>query len=324
MLNRREWLMGAAGAAGLVSTGALAAQASVPLLPYGLFDTHAHLISGDEVRYPRAVAEAGTPATGALVQMPEVEKLLGWMDESHVAGGVAVQRRGTYGYNNNYVLDSTDRFRSRLMPVVMLDAADPATPELLQQYVRERGLAGLRLTGAPGDDGALPWLGSPAALRSWTVAQEYGLAMVVMTSPPGRVPQALSECQRLASQFPGVRLVLDHLAWPDLRGAPDFGVDATLRALAPVRNIHFKFTSVNIEQLTGAKLAPADTLRRVVDAFGADRVMWGSDIGNSAGTYGEFVRGAIAATAQLNAEEQRKVLRDTGMRVFVRGGLRRA
>lgn len=322
MLNRRDFLAAAAGGAGLVATGAWAAQAAVPLLPYGLFDAHAHLVSSDDVRYPHAIG-SGVGAALAGVQSPEVEQLLAWMDDTHVAAGVAVQHSGTYGYNNNYVLDSTDRFRSRLMPLVMLDATDPGSPELLQQYVRERGLAGLRLSGAQGGDGTLPWLSSPAALACWAVAQEHGLAVEVMTSPPGRMAQALTDCQRLAAQFPDVRLVIDHLGWPEVRGAPDFGIDAPLRALASARNVFFKFTSVNIGQLTNAKLAPADLLRRAVDAFGADRILWGSDIGNSPGSYAELVRGAIAATAQLNADEQRKVLRDTGMRVFVRGGMRR-
>ena len=323
MVNRRDFVLGATGV-GVLAASARGAESTPATLPYGLFDTHAHLISTDEVRYPRAGADTGgTPPPGVGVAVPEAEKLLAWMDDAHVAGAVAVQRRGTYAFNNNYILDSSDLFRSRLMPVVVLDATDAGTPELLRQYVRERGLAGLRLTGTLGEGGTLPWLSSAAALRSWAVAEEHGLAVVIMTSPPGRMPQALSEYQRLAQQFPNVRLVLDHLAWPEVHGAPLYGIDVALRALAPLRNVHFKFTSINIGQLTAAKLVPAELLRRVVDVFGAERVMWGSDVGNSVGTYAEFVRNALAATAQLDAAEQRQVLRDTGMRVFVRGGLRR-
>ena len=60
--------------------------------------------------------------------------------------------------------------------------------------------------------------------------------------------------------------------------------------------------------------------RRAVDLFGADRVMWGSDIGTSSGTYKDMVQRMIAASDLLTPEEQRKVWHDTGRRVFAKGG----
>jgi predicted TIM-barrel fold metal-dependent hydrolase len=325
MLTRRHFLHTAAAGAAVVSVTGRAAEPPASQLPFALFDTHAHLISADLVRYPRTTASmGGAPESTAAMQLPEVEKLLVWMDDNDVGGAVAVQRTSTYGYNNYYVLDSADRFRSRLMPVVALDAANDATPELMRQYIRERGLAGLHISGGQMEDGSLAWLDSPAARRSWAVADEHSLAMVIMTTPPGRMAVAITEYAKLAREYPNVRLVLDHVAWPEASGAPEFGIDAMHRTLAPLQNIHFKFTSINLERLAAASVPAPDMLRRVVDTYGADRVMWGSDIGNTAGTYAELVRGAIGATALLSADERRKVLRETGMRVFVRGGVRRA
>jgi predicted TIM-barrel fold metal-dependent hydrolase len=51
--------------------------------------------------------------------------------------------------------------------------------------------------------------------------------------------------------------------------------------------------------------------------FGADKVMWGSDIGTSAGTYKEMIRRAIESTALLNDVERRKILHDTGRRLLL-------
>ncbi len=64
-------------------------------------------------------------------------------------------------------------------------------------------------------------------------------------------------------------------------------------------------------------VAPEAVLRRAVDFFGAGKVMWGSDIGTSSGSYKEMVERAIASTVLLDADERRKVLHDTGRRVFV-------
>ena len=44
--------------------------------------------------------------------------------------------------------------------------------------------------------------------------------------------------------------------------------------------------------------------------------MWGSDIGTSSGTYAEMVERGLAAATLLDEGERRKVLHDTGRRVF--------
>ncbi len=61
---------------------------------------------------------------------------------------------------------------------------------------------------------------------------------------------------------------------------------------------------------------PEEVLRRAVDFYGADKIMWGSDIGTSSGTYKEMVARAVESTRLLDDEERRKVLHDTGRRVL--------
>ena len=46
--------------------------------------------------------------------------------------------------------------------------------------------------------------------------------------------------------------------------------------------------------------------------------MWGSDIGTSSGTYKDMIVRALTSAQYLNAEEKRKVLHDTGRRVFAK------
>ena len=63
---------------------------------------------------------------------------------------------------------------------------------------------------------------------------------------------------------------------------------------------------------------PEAVLRRAVDFYGADKIMWGSDIGTSSGTYKEMVARAIDSTKLLNAQERQKVLHDTGASIFAK------
>lgn len=319
----------------LMSSTAIAADR----MPFKMFDTHAHLISDDTSKYPRATqattpqnttpgsSNAATTGPGGAPtpvvvpgSSPQTERLIAWQDALGVEGAAAVQRRGTYGYDNRYILDSADAHADRFVPVAVLDAQDAQTPALVRDLVKQHGLAGVRLTGGVAEDGSFPWLDSAAALKTWAVANEAGLVIDLMNVPPGKSPAIIAKYIQLAQQFPKVRMVLDHVAWPDNKGAPDYGIDALHQSLAKQKNIYFKFTTINIEQLQAAKISTADFLRRVVDVYGADHVMWGSDVGNSTGTYEQLVDDAVAASAKLTADEKRKVFHDTGRSVFIRGG----
>jgi len=323
MLTRRTWLVAASAMA--VQPLAAWARASGSGLPFPLFDAHAHLKSDDLHRYPRAPASPpipGPPPPQPTGETPEVVRVLRWMDQNGVAAGAAVQHRGTYGVDNRYLLDSTDQYRTRLVPVVVLDAEDPKTPDQVRQLIEQHGLAGVRLTGARGGAGAMPWLNSPAAQRTWAAVNATGLAMDLMTLPPGSAPEALSEYARLAQQYPQARLVLDHCGWPIADGPPHYGLDEAHRALTAHRNIFFKFTTVNLEALRLVQVNARDALRHYVSVFGADRLLWGSDIGNSSGLYAEMVSRIVQASAGLGKRERRQVLHDTAAAVFVAGGRR--
>lgn len=306
-----------------------------------LFDAHAHLITGDRTRYPRPAPAAGAAPGGApgagtgmsaapgaaagpnsagIRETPEVDSVIRWMDASGVAGAAAVQHRGTYGYDNSYILDSVDRHPDRFVPVVVLDAQDAKTPAQVREYVKTHGLAGVRLTGMRAADGTFPWIDSEAAQATWAAANELGLVVDLMSTPPGTQPEVIADYSKLAQKYPNVRLVLDHVAWPAAEGAPDYGIDAGHRELARHRNVYYKFTTINLDMLRDARVSEPDMLRHVVDVYGADHVLWGSDIGNSAGAYGEMVQRIVAATGKLNDAERRQVLHDTGKGVFARGG----
>ena len=77
-------------------------------------------------------------------------------------------------------------------------------------------------------------------------------------------------------------------------------------------------TSINFTQLEKAAIPSAEFVRAAVTFYGADRILWGSDFGNSQGTYAELVAKGIASTAKLNSAEKQAVLHNTGRRVYGR------
>ncbi|WP_293970037.1 amidohydrolase [Sphingomonas sp.] len=314
-------------AAGLAWAGAAMADARIAASREPLFDSHAHLVSPDTIRYPQVPADApgatanlpgmGFRQFGTARPVPGAEAMAGWMKQKGVDGLAAIQKRGAYGLDNRYILDSAAHYPHLFFPVVILDAQDDATPGTVRDLAA-RGLAGVRLTGVMASDGGFPWLASDRALRLWDTAAKTGLVMEIMTNPFGHPVEALPVYVDLALRFPGVPIVIDHLNWPDAHGAPDFGLDAPLRALAARPNIFFKFTTINMDKLQDAGISSAAFLAHAVGLFGAGRILWGSDMGNTPGSYAELIGRARASAGHLPMAARRAVFHDNGRRLFTR------
>jgi predicted TIM-barrel fold metal-dependent hydrolase len=249
--------------------------------------------------------------------------MLQWMKEENVDGMVAVQKRMIYRLDNSYILDSSDLYPELFSAVVILDAEADVTPTLVRQYVQKNGLAGVRFFGGRKADGSMPWLNSPEALRTWDVAQEFGLVIDLEVLSEGGGGPSIPAIIALARKYPAIRIVLDHLLEPEMTEGhgEHYGLDERYETLAGEKNIFFKFTSINLDICREENIPADKVLRRAVDLYGADHVMWGSDIGTSSGTYKEMVQRFIDSAVLLTPPEKAAVFHDTGKRVFVKGGV---
>lgn len=277
-----------------------------------LFDSHAHLVSADFDRYPVS------PLSGELDRKLDnpvtAEVLLGLMDEQGVERACAVQRAHVYGYNNAYVIDSAKRHADRLVAVCVIDAAAADSAATVARWADE-GAVGMRLSEKTKGQGT-GWLDSDNAQRAWEAVERLGLSMCVHMYRWNR-QEVLRSLLVLAQRFPKVPLVLDHLSNPiEESGAPDYGVDADLLALKPLANVYLKYSHINLARMAKNGVNSADVLHRVLQDFPAERVMWGSDVAQSAGTYDEMVGAARAATAKLSPVQVQAVLRGTAEAVY--------
>ncbi|MNU00612.1 Amidohydrolase [compost metagenome] len=73
---------------------------------------------------------------------------------------------------------------------------------------------------------------------------------------------------------------------------------------------------INLGKLAAAQMSASPMVERVVREFGADRVMWGSDVAQSKGSYAQMVSLAKESVSLLSAADQRKVLHDTARAVY--------
>ena len=88
--------------------------------------------------------------------------------------------------------------------------------------------------------------------------------------------------------------------------------------IARLEGAHVKFTTIPLGRLDQASIDTAPIIRRVADLFGAERMMWGSDIAQSPGTYAYMATLGREAVSALSAGEQDAVLGGTARRLYGR------
>jgi L-fuconolactonase len=299
-----------------------------------LFDTHAHLISDDWEAYPPRPFRPDLPIPDRPDFSVTIDALIQMMDEQHVKQACLVQRGHVYGHDNSYIIDSAQRFPDRVRPIVILDTQKPETADQYRDMVKNQKVGGLRMAQARQHLLDTGWLCSPEAMNVWKACADLGTPMTLILFTK-QLPYLLPLVGILARQFPDLPILLDHGAMPFgmtqyevklaqdanepiiMPRAPNFGIDTSIAIFEDVPNIYFKITEINMERLESAQVRPAHLVRRMVDSFGPERVLWGSDVGQSMKwSYAQKAQMARAATDFLTESEARNFLHDNAAALF--------
>ncbi len=284
-----------------------------------LFDTHAHVLSADRERYPHSTLRGGAKAPVSPVVFT-IEDLVRAMDVGGVDHACIVQRATIYGYDNRYALDAVAAFPERFVPIVVLDAQDPASPGMLKGLAATRRLGGLRIVAPELTEKDTAWLDSEEALRLWGAASDLSLPVTVIlyrrNNEAGR-----AALLGIARQFRAVPILIDHVgvphaSTPETRFAasqgisyvvpapPGFGIAESVAEFGNLGHVHFKITDINFDRLEDGHFDSAAFVRALADRFGAERLLWGSDVGQSPAPYNEKLE-RLRASARLLSERER-------------------
>jgi predicted TIM-barrel fold metal-dependent hydrolase len=210
-----------------------------------------------------------------------VELLLYQMERNNVDKAVLIQYWGMY--HNQYLLDCLQRFPGRFAAVVSVDVARPDALTTLEGLAKEAGVVGLRLKPTDRSPGADP-------LAIWRKAGELGLAISCYTVNVDDTGNP--DFHRLVEAVPNTRIVLEHVAGihvghhhgnPDSVKPPYTGFRAAL-GLAKFPNAYVKFAGLGEYSQRRPEFKPEfgfdhvpPLLEMAHKAFGARRLMWGSD-----------------------------------------------
>lgn len=300
-----------------------------------LFDTHAHLISDKWERYPPRALRRDLPVPARTDYTVTADSLIGMMDEQGVTAACVVQRGHLYGYDNSYIIDSAQQYPGRLLPVVVLDTQDPETPGRFADMVNQQGVCGFRMANTRPAHLDTAWMSSPVAMRVWDVCAELN-APVTMIFFHNQLAYTLPLLRMIARMHPRLPIVIDHLgtpygatnvelAWAREAGIeeivmpppPDFGIASSIRIFEDTPNVHFKLTEVNMERLLATGVDAARLVRRLADCFGAQRLVWGSDVGQSLRwSYEDKAAMGRAAASLLGEKDAADFLHGNATRIY--------
>ncbi|PRE57234.1 amidohydrolase family protein [Burkholderia multivorans] len=275
-----------------------------------IVDIHPHIISDDEKRYPPAPL-FGKRSEWSQERPNTVEALISAMDEAGVAKAAVVHSSTTYGFDNSYVVDSCARFPDRLVAVGSVDMLADDVASVIEKWVGS-GLAGLRIfTGGSTKDFDPSELENPKSFRAWEILAELKLPMCIQTGPIG-----LPQVRMLAQKFPRVNVVLDHLARPDVLDGPPYANAASLFAMADLPNVYLKLTPRIFGDVKKEKASAETFFPRVVEAFGAARLAWGSNFPTSPGTLAEILATAQDGLQCLSETDREWIFGKTALKLY--------
>jgi L-fuconolactonase len=159
------------------------------------------------------------------------------------------------------------------------------------------------------------WLARSDVLRGLAAVADSGLVYdLVITAGQ------LGAAARAAAAVPDLMFVLDHLGKPPIASGSIQSWERDLRRLAALPNTAAKLSGLVTEadwtRWRVAGLRPyTDT---ALDAFGPDRMMFGSDwpVCTLAASYGEVLEAARDLTGHLSAAEREAVFAGTATRLY--------
>ncbi len=282
-----------------------------------IIDTHLHPISDNPQQYPI------DPIGGVLgewardVTATDTE-LMAHLAKAGVDKAVLVHASTVYGYDNRYVADCVAAHPDKFEGVGSIDALAPDAPDTLTYLIKQQKMAGVRLFASASTIAAVDWVDSHQLDPYWKRTIELGVSVCAQLTR-----EQIPAIRRVIDRFPDLVLVLDHMAGPNVKDGPPYAGTEAFFELAAIPTVYLKITTNNIQSAQSAKGGAQDWFRLVVDRFGPNRLMWGSNFPNSKGSpngyFTDLVDLARNTFAFLTPTERDAILGGTAAKLYGMG-----
>lgn len=268
-----------------------------------IVDTHLHCFAGEDTEFPYHAAAPYRPAEAATP-----EHLLRCMDGAGVHYAVVVHPE-PYQDDHRYLEHCLRIGGSRLKGTCLFFADRPHFAAQMSALVKRHSgqIVAARLHAYAPD--RLPDFESRAVRQLWKTATELGLAMQLHFEP--RYAERL---EPLIREFSETTIIIDHLGRP-MQGTPKEHQVVVSWSRFP--NTVMKVSSLpDINRYPHRDVRPV--IRQLVDAFGADRMIYGGGFNAqaTANSYRAYRDQVADLLSDLSTADQAKVLGGTAARLF--------
>ena len=302
---RREWLIGSGA---LVAGVFLKEQRGEAASEVGFVDAHVHVWPKVSDDYPLAseykpndvVPNSFTPS-----------ELFNTCRPSFVQRVVLIQM-SFFGFDNRYMLDSIAQYPKYLAGVAIVDHQAKDVAEVMTN-LRAKGVRGYRLYANAAN--VAGWGSTPGIHTMFSAAAQTNQSICLLSDP-----EALPGIDAMMAKYPDTTVVIDHFSRIGMKGDVSKSDLENLCRLARFRNVYVKTSAF---YALGSKKSPYKDLlpmiRTLRDAFGAKRLMWGSDCPyqvQAPHTYGDSIALIRDHADFLSDEEKRSILAGTAESLF--------
>lgn len=221
-----------------------------------------------------------------------------------VDGCVAVQADQTLE-ETDFLLNLTKEHDFIKGIVGWLDLRTENADTILEKYHQHKKIKGWRHVVQGESDHN--FLLRPNFLRGISYLEKYNYAYDILI-----FPHQLGATLEFVKRFPHQKFVIDHIAKPYIKDCFYEGWATLMKEIAKQENVHCKvsgmITEADYKTWTPEQLYPYMNL--VLDAFGSNRLMYGSDwpVCLVAGSYGQVKNIAVDFIKRLSKNEQDAIM----------------
>ena len=230
-----------------------------------IIEWNAHMFSRDLERFPFHPQAYYIPDEANLLDDP-LASYVQHMDEEGIDRAVIVQP-GPYIDDHTLVLDCLAREPDRLKGAILFHPYDPEAARKLEKLLKqEPRIVATRFHGGESHVKSF----ADAEVRSlWRTAGELGLIIELHIGP-----KYAAQAAEVAAMYPEFTVLIDHVAEPKTGDAVEF---ADVLEMARLDNVYMKLSGLNhFSTAVPLHLDAKPLTRLIVDAFGPDRMVWGS------------------------------------------------
>lgn len=257
----------------------------------------------------------GRPWAGQLhgPQSANGEEMVAAMDAVGVDAAIIVSTFNLYRHDPSYALAVYNKYPDRFRVVKPIDVTSPAIDDEVAAWAKTPGAVGVRIMLR---DELLSDPSDPRLNKGFAAAGRHGLPVNFLCW--GR----LDDGTQLVRQNPDTVIVIDHLGLLQPNEPPPLAEPwadlPKLLALAAYPNAQVKISGAcTLSREAYPYNDIWDPIRRIIDAFGIERCMWGTDWTRTSGmlTYQQGVA-PFRDTDRLSESERAQLMGGTLEKVY--------